>query len=142
MRYWRARISATWRSVPSESTTGTSSTRLTPWSARKTLSGPSPGTITVAPGADGLAGRGAERLEQSLGVGVGAHDVGELGGHLPDRPDQLVQPVGAQVAAQLRLERADEVDDADRRAQRRAAMSTEVCPNATTGMSTSERHSS
>ena len=32
-----------------ESTTGTSSTRLTPWSARKTLSGPSPGTITVAP---------------------------------------------------------------------------------------------
>ena len=86
---------------------------VTPWSARNTLSGPSPGTMTLAPAAMACRAATVERVEQRPRVGVRRHDVGELRVDLRDRADQLVEPVVAQVPPQLRLERGDEVHDAD-----------------------------
>ena len=94
VRYCRARISATWRSVPSESSTGTSSTRLRPWSARNTLSGPSPGTMTVAPASIASSAADRNAASRPSGCAYARHDVGEVGGDLTDRPDDAVEAVG------------------------------------------------
>ena len=119
VRCIRARTSHRARPTASESITGTSSTRETPWSARNTFNGPSPGTITRAPWAIAVRAAAVNASSSGRRVGIGRDDVAEPAPDRHDRSDEFAEPVVAHVPAQLGLQGVDEVDDADGRGQRR-----------------------